>query len=106
MIEAIEQLTADQKRQLAEEMGLTTMVAQWRAEDVLKDAKKKYESTASRVTSQQARFDEIEAGERQRFEARLATFRRELNSAEAEHAESTVALREAEMALNDLSNSA
>ena len=103
MIEAIEQLTTDQKRQLAEEMGLTTMVAQWRAEDVLKEAKRRYEGTNSRVTSEKAKFDQIEAAERERFESRLAKFRQGLDAAEAEHAQATVDLREAETALNNLS---
>ncbi|MBK8522647.1 MAG: hypothetical protein IPL58_00030 [Betaproteobacteria bacterium] len=103
MIEAIEQLTTDQKRHLAQEMGLTTMVAQWRAEDVLTEAKRRYEGTNSRVTSEKAKFDQIEAAERERFESRLAKFRQGLDAAEAEHAESTVALREAEVALNNLS---
>jgi hypothetical protein len=103
MIEAIEQLTTDQKRQLAEEMGLTAMVAQWRAEDVLKEAKRRYEGTSSRLNSEQAKYDQIEAAERVRFEARLATQRKPLDIAEAEHAATTVALREAETLLNNLS---
>lgn len=106
MQDLIEKLTPEQKNQLAEEMGLPALIAQWRAEDVLNEAKKRYESTNSRLNSEQAKFDQIEAAERQRFEARLATFKQGLDTAAAEHVGSTAALRDAEAslaAINDCS---
>lgn len=100
MIDVIDKLTPEQKRQIAEEFGLKDMVAQWRAEDVLKDAKRRYESASSLLNSEQIKFGQIEDAERQRFDARLANFRKGLDAAELNHAEATQALREAENTLS------
>lgn len=100
MIDVIEKLTPEQKRQLAEEMGLTAMVAQWRAEDVLKEAKRRYESANSLLTSERAKFSQIQAAETERLNARLATFRKGLDVAEAGHAEALAVLHAAESSAN------
>lgn len=92
-------LTPEQKQQLAKEMGLADLVAQWRATDVLKEAKRRYEGSNNRMTGEKARFDQIEAAERERFESRLAKFRQGLDVAEAEHFEALAALKLAEQEL-------
>lgn len=99
MIE-LQKLTPEQRRQIADEIGLTDMLATWKAEEALKQAKKNYERTGNLLTSAQVQFDQLEAAERIRFEARLAKMRQPLDAAEQEHAESTMELREAENTLS------
>jgi hypothetical protein len=95
-------LTPEQRRQLAEEMGLAAMVAKWRCEDLLKEAKRRYEATSSNLKSEQAKFDQIKAAEQERVEALLAIHRRGLDGAEAEHFEALAALKLAEQDLQAL----
>lgn len=92
-------LTPEQKQQLAKELGLADMVGKWRAEDMLKNAKRRHEGTNSRVTSEKAKFQQIETAERERFESRIAKFRQGLDVAEAEHFEALAALKLAEQEL-------
>lgn len=98
-----DQLTPEQKHALAEELGLKQLVSQWRAEDAVKDAKRRHEAASNRLKGEQTKFDQIEAAERERFETRLATMRQSLGVAEHEHALCTAALHEAEAMLSNLS---
>ncbi len=102
MIEELQKLTPEQRRQLADEIGLTSMVAKWRAEDVLKDAKRRYESASSLLNSEQIKFAQVEDAEHQRLNARLANFRKGLDAAELNHVEALGALNAAEQSLADI----
>ncbi len=94
-------LTPEQKIQFRKEFGLDEMLATMQAEETLKQAKRRYESASAMLNSEQMKFGQVEAAERQRFEARIANFRQGLDAAELNHAEATQALREAEIILND-----
>lgn len=99
-LEILNKMTPDQKRQLAKELGFDTMLAQWRAEDEIKAAKRVYEAANGLLTSERAKFATIQAAETERFNARLATFRKGLDVAESGHAEALAVLHAAESSAN------
>jgi hypothetical protein len=95
-IDIINKMTPDQKREFAQALGLDKMVAQWQAEAAIKAAKRVYESANSLLTSERAKFSQIQAAETERLNARLATFRKGLDVAEAGCAEALAGLHAAE----------
>jgi hypothetical protein len=95
-LEILSKLTPEQKQQFAKELGLDKMVAQFAAQAAIKDAKRVYESANSLLTSERAKFSTIQAAETERFNARLATFRKGLDVAESGYAEALAVLHAAE----------
>lgn len=103
-INEIQQLTPDQRAELAKELGLREMVDRWHAEDVLKEATRRYESASSRLKSEQTKFAQVEAAEQERLNARLKTFRVDLDAAEVEHAQRIAELTEAETVIGKIAH--
>ena len=95
----LETLNPEQRAALRE--MLLPQVNLWRAQDSLKDAKRRNESKQSALASERRGFTEVEQVEQRNMEARLAKQRGPLTVAEAEAAEAAQVLAEAQAALTE-----
>jgi hypothetical protein len=86
----LQNLTAEQRAALRE--MLLPDVRRWRAEDRLKDAKRRHDARQSDLAREQRKFAELEQTERRNTENRLAKMRDPLNRAESEAAEAQAEL--------------
>lgn len=79
-------------------------VLRWRAEDAVKEAKRRHEGAFNTLTTEQRKFAEVEAAEMRALEGRLAKLRVDLNAAETAETEAAQVLADAERDLAEVSS--